>query len=515
MDIVDKKNTAPRSTLAKVLLSTDTWASRLVWQLAPPLVFLLVVFFFFPYSARFEFSTDEGIELMKAMLVERGYSLYGDIWSDHPPLFTYFLATAFHFFGLKVGVGRFVALVFSSILLWAAFQLMRSVWNKGYALAAVLLIFLLPKYMLLSAAVMIGLPSIGLAMLSLLFLTYWHLRSKYYWLILSAVALGLSILIKIFTGFLAPIFLAGILAQGILSQPHLRSRRKILVPAIIWAAVFSAFTLASGFLLIGPGNVSQLLEPHLAATTIEDFRNNDILTIHWHLRQSLPTLFLALLGSLFTLRSKRWLGLYLLAWGITAYVLLSVHAPVWDHQQLLVTIPAAPLAAVAVYEAATLIWKIVQTHYSASLQGFLRTAAILGLFLLLFTFRTPEPISLMSPQPSLTNSEFELGPLTEKFFVKMLKFAPQTNWVVTDLPMYAFRARLPVPPNLAVLSSKRMTTGNLTEAQIMQTILMYRPEQVLFGRFAYPNIDTYLRENYRLVHSKDEMKLYVRRDLGG
>jgi hypothetical protein len=97
----------------------------------------------------------------------------------------------------------------------------------------------------------------------------------------------------------------------------------------------------------------------------------------------------------------------------------------------------------------------------------------------------------------------------------MLKFAPQTNWVVTDLPMYAFRARLPVPPDLAVFSSKRITTGNLTEGQIMQTILKYQPEQILFGRFTYPNIEIYLRENYRLVHSKDEMKLYVRRDLGG
>jgi len=49
----------------------------------------------------------------------------------------------------------------------------------------------------------------------------------------------------------------------------------------------------------------------------------------------------------------------------------------------------------------------------------------------------------------------------------------------------------------------------------MQTILKYQPEQILFGRFTYPNIEIYLRENYRLVHSKDEMKLYVRRDLGG
>lgn len=515
MDIVDKKITAPRSRLAKLLLSSNTWASRLAWQLAPPLVFLGVVFFFFPYSARFEFSTDEGIELMKALLVERGYSLYGDIWSDHPPLFTHLLATAFHFSGLKVGVGRFVVLIFSSTLLWAAFQLMRTIWSKGHAIAAVVLIFLLPKYMLLSVAVMIGLPSISLAMLALLFLTYWHLRPKTYWLFLSAIVLGLSVLTKIFTGFLAPVFLAGILVQGIVNQQKQRSWQKALGPAILWAAVFAIFTVASGLLLVGPANVSQLIEPHLAATTIEDFSNNEMLTIHWHLKNSLPTLFLALVGFIFTLRSKRWLGLYSFVWGMTAYLLLSFHAPVWDHQQLLVTIPAALLAAVAAYEALTFLWRIVQTHYPPSPQGLLQVAAIAGLFLVLFTFRTPEPFSLMSLQPSLTNSEFELGPLTEKFFVKMLKFAPQTHWVVTDLPMYAFRARLPVPPELAVFSSKRITTGNLTEAQIMRTILKYQPEQILLGRFTYANIEEQLWQNYRIVHSKDEMKLYIRQDLDG
>ncbi len=108
-----------------------------------------------------------------------------------------------------------------------------------------------------------------------------------------------------------------------------------------------------------------------------------------------------------------------------------------------------------------------------------------------------------------------MGPLVEKFFIKMLKFAPETNWVVTDLPMYPFRARLPVPPNLAVFSLKRVETGNLTEEQVLDTIREYNPEQVLLGRFQFPVIEIYLRRGYRLVYFKDDMKLYVRNDLGG
>ncbi len=44
--------------------------------------------------------------------------------------------------------------------------------------------------------------------------------------------------------------------------------------------------------------------------------------------------------------ARRWLTLYLSAWMAPAYILLG-SPPVWDHQQVLVTIPAAMLAAIS------------------------------------------------------------------------------------------------------------------------------------------------------------------------
>jgi len=51
--------------------------------------------------------------------------------------------------------------------------------------------------------------------------------------------------------------------------------------------------------------------------------------------------------------------------------------------------------------------------------------------------------------------------------------------MVTDAPMYAFLTDLAVPPYLAVISGKRIASGDLTEEQIINTISQYQPEQVL------------------------------------
>ncbi|MEJ2263532.1 MAG: hypothetical protein P8X95_08800 [Anaerolineales bacterium] len=61
---------------------------------------------FFPFRDKLQFDGDEGINLMKTVLVMRGYPLYDQIWSDQPPLLTYLLVAAFRVFGVEVNVGR-------------------------------------------------------------------------------------------------------------------------------------------------------------------------------------------------------------------------------------------------------------------------------------------------------------------------------------------------------------------------------------------------------------------------
>jgi hypothetical protein len=95
----------------------------------------------------------------------------------------------------------------------------------------------------------------------------------------------------------------------------------------------------------------------------------------------------------------------------------------------------------------------------------------------------------------------------------MDEYAERTNWIMTDMPMYAFRVRRPVPPNVATFSRKRLATGSLTEEDILEAMREYRPEQVLLARFFIPSLEEYLKENYTLILSTEFFRLFIRNDL--
>jgi hypothetical protein len=119
----------------------------------------------------------------------------------------------------------------------------------------------------------------------------------------------------------------------------------------------------------------------------------------------------------------------------------------------------------------------------------------------------------MEARPSLTNSGLEIGPLRIRFLDEMRSFKEVTNWVVTDLPMFAYRVGLLVPPESAVFSAKRVETGYLTDAELLAVLQEYNPEQVLLGRFRYPRVENHLANYYHVVHQDDETKLYIRNGL--
>jgi hypothetical protein len=95
----------------------------------------------------------------------------------------------------------------------------------------------------------------------------------------------------------------------------------------------------------------------------------------------------------------------------------------------------------------------------------------------------------------------------------MKEYSDQTNWIMTDMPMYAFRVQRPVPPNVATFSSKRLATGSLTEEDILTAMRDYQPEQVLMARFQIPALETYLQEHYTLILSAEFFRLFLRNDI--
>ena len=319
---------------------------RVLWLLSPWMLVALVILFY-PFRFAFELDADEGVNLMKSLLVNQGADLYTDVWSDQPPLLTYLIAVLFQIVGVNLTAVRLMILLFSCALFWAAVQYLRAFWGTPHAIVGGLVLILLPSYLRLSVSVMVGLPAIALAMLSFLAMSYWHKDRRKLWLVLSGLALALSVMTKLFTGLLAPLFIAGLIAQEWRGFRRTGSWRDFLTPGVLWTCGFGITSLLIGLISIYPDGPSQLTVTHWSAQSTE-FR--DPTTIAEYLSESLPAIFLAVIGSVYVIQQGRLTGLYLMAWALAGFLLLSQYSPVWYHHQLLVTIPVAILAGVAVGE---------------------------------------------------------------------------------------------------------------------------------------------------------------------
>ena len=107
-----------------------------------PIIFVLVVVCFAPIGDPRQIDDDEGGNLMKALLVNKGYALYAEIWSDQPPLLTLVLAQWFRWVGASLVASRVLVVLFSAILLWAFYHTVRVAVSEPAALTSVALLVL-------------------------------------------------------------------------------------------------------------------------------------------------------------------------------------------------------------------------------------------------------------------------------------------------------------------------------------------------------------------------------------
>jgi hypothetical protein len=323
--------------------------------------------------------------------------------------------------------------------------------------------------------------------------------------------MALSMLIKLFTGFLVPIFLLGILASIYFNRKQEGFSWKLFQPAFIWGISFAGTGILLGFVLVGLQNVWMIIFPPLAAPATADFQDPSY-AINNHLHAAIPLLILGLLGAIISIYRKHWLTVYLLAWSALAYAFLRFYTPVFYHHQLLITIPMAMLAAAGVGEGVLSLAHLRGLSDVLRLQTLLWAGALIGFVLVSINYIPLLDKELMN-HPRLNDFTLKATPGKLKVLRIMGEYVDQTNWIMTDAPMYAFRVQRPVPPNLATFSSKRLATGSLTPEDILTAMREYHPEQVLIARFEIPALERYLQENYTLILSVEYFRLFIRNDL--
>jgi 4-amino-4-deoxy-L-arabinose transferase-like glycosyltransferase len=461
-----------------------------------------------------EFDTDEGINLMKALLYSRGFSLYGDIWNDQPPLFTVLLSLWFKLVGSSIVGGRLLVLGFASVLVWAFYQIINLTVGKLPAIASTLLLIGSWLFIRLSVSVMIGLPSLAVALLSLYCLIRYQKDRQLKFLIGSGIFLALSLQIKLISIFLVPIAAVYLFSFKLFDPKSSegRSLKSAFLTVLIWL-VSVGLTYLITALLFQSFHPEQLIQIHVNERAKSAQQNyNDLRYLMRLLREDPDYLYLTGLGVIAAAFSRKYESLLPIAWLSCAFLLLATHNPVWYHHYLLVSIPIIWLSAYAIAIAVD-AFKTKQWYANLSLTRFVKLAFSSLTVLLLI-------VALVGVPERLERTANDIPVQDQRVLNRVMKYKDQTRWILTDRPVYAFYAGLPVPPQIAVMSRKRFNSGLLTFEDLLNTLKTYQPEQIILAKYnadieANAPLRRYIRQNYvRTYRNKeDPIEHYVSRQI--
>ncbi|MEZ4731956.1 MAG: glycosyltransferase family 39 protein [Caldilineaceae bacterium] len=460
-----------------------------------PLLFLAFMFWQDPFSEMSDFDHDEGINLIKASLYSQHYILYGEIWSDQPPFFTVLLAWWFSVVGTSVAAARSLVALFSALLLWSFYLAVRNSVTAFAAVGATLLLAVSQYYIRLSGSVMIGLPALALATLSIALLVR---RKEQLWpLLLSAFVMALALETKLLVVLLMPaIGLYLLLTKPPAAVTYLFTQR--LLRPMLWGAVVAAAFFALS-LYFGALNFDMLINTHLGAQQREQMvlARGNLRFLARFLLQHAVYLPLAFLGVLYAFRQRKPDLILPVVWFGTLFIVFMVHWPLWYHYTVLLTLPSPGFV-----PSASMLGLQGLSGWPADLQAFRYASALLvsaALLLCLLFYAYPSPLPRrLAEQAQLSR------PIYLRQMMRQLLADTRANraFIFTDRPFYAFQAGLPVTPQTAVMSRKRIETGVRVEADVLKTLTTYQPEYIILQRFTdkySPAVMAEIARAYELV----------------
>ncbi|SPE59575.1 membrane hypothetical protein [Verrucomicrobia bacterium] len=482
--------------------------SRQVAGLLVVLGGLLLIFSRLPLGTAFEFGQDERYELMKGFLCSKGFVLHKEIWNDQPPVHTMLLSAAFKAWGPSILTARMVAAGFGLLLFSSFYLLVRQRSSMLCALLAAFLLLASPVVLLLSASVMLEVPAIGTALLSALLLRRWGERPQWGWLVASGAVMGVALQIKLTAAVVVPAMLVELALHG---GPERGPAywRETLLSVGQWGAAAIALFLGIGFTW-GSGSLQSSFRSHFGHQVASlpgvggpaDFPF--AASLLW---QHLECVLAALAGLLWAVRQPgRWREIRFPATMLATVSLIHViHRPWWNYYYLHFAVPVAWLAGWATTEAlgaaaGLLSVRPLRASSRRVWQG-IAVCALAAVVLARSERRLEGSIDSMRRSPRAN---------ADAMLAAMRRYAGQTHWVCAQSVIYPFHARLPVPPELAVVMAKRFWSGQMTAAEIVGICRRYKPEQILL-----PNAPLgsewkeFLASGYGVAQSDKDFVLYV------
>ncbi|MFH1191193.1 MAG: glycosyltransferase family 39 protein [Candidatus Omnitrophota bacterium] len=448
-----------------------------------------------PFKEAFEYNRDEGAALIKSTLLLNGFSLYKEIWYDQPPLFPVILSYWFKFFGSSIYHARILVLIFSFLLLSAFYFIIKIREGRFCAFIAVIFLLLSTGYLLLSVSVMRGIPALSLAMVSILFLTLYRKLYLKRFLILSGIFMALSLQTKLSGFFLIPIIILEIIQ---VKRQSLEKHGQNLSSAFLWLIAMVLAFLSINILFFHLDFqmfVQQLLQPHL--NNLPFLKNN--FSVLWKMLQDdFDIALLALTGIILIIKQRRRESFFPLIWLAMVTIMLLKHKPIWYSYYPLISIPICWLGAInfaKFFSKSNLYTRISRKFYFSLI---ILPLAIFTIFQL--------PSKYQRTQKSLLGR----SSAQERRVLDVLsKYKKNTRWIFTDRAIFAFYSDIFVPPELVLISIKRILTNKLEPGYLINKLEKYKPELILLTGYLetfpgyYSKIIPYIEKNYNLAYKNE------------
>jgi 4-amino-4-deoxy-L-arabinose transferase-like glycosyltransferase len=421
--------------------------------------------------------------------------LYSEIWSDQPPLFTHVLRLWLDALGWDVDHGRMLVLLFAMATVFALYDSVRLIAGHAAAVLSVLLLAGSAYFPRLSVSIMLGLPSLSLATLALWSLVRWHASARRGWLTAAGVLMASSLACKLATAVLLPAFALWIATSGPRVRDGLAWR-----PAAVWLFVTLITTAVWLVMLVGPAQLSALVDTHLAARQSPGLSRFGPWGLAATSFAEWPLVVLGFGGCVAILRWRLRAASVFVLWVVFAATALLAHAPIWYHHQLLLSVPLSAAGGIAVAE-------LFRPSQVARLPAPLLTGARIAAVALIVALPLWSSNAVMPATTAMQGTP-------EQVLAAIRAHAAATPVMITSNPMYAFRAGVEVPPALSALPLKRVGTDPRLPDDVRAAFAALRPNQVLLAPGAPTDVAAWFHsamgDGYRIAFAEAGAELYLR-----
>jgi 4-amino-4-deoxy-L-arabinose transferase-like glycosyltransferase len=453
-------------------------------------------------------SFDEGIRSEQMLLMAAGFRPFRDIFASQGPILLDLLFPFYLGFGQSLEAIRLGVVITSIVAMIGAYWTARLAAGPIAGIATLGLLAISPAFLESSRLALAEAPSLAPSIWAVGAALRYQATGRVRWGVAAGVLLALGVLVK-------PMVLAVCLPVALL----VFLRRPLSISGLAAFATAGLVTTAMVIFVLGPSGVYEDLAAYRGGashTLGGDAPANWRLTAAVLARERLAIVGLAFAAALGAIRLPRIL-LPLVAWPLAVAVLFLVYDDLADKHIVYLTFPLSLLAGIGIGGTIAAINNLVRTRrLSYAIIGVVGViAAVSYLGDISRVWRAD--VFMLHEAGRVAENRRDIGSELEIADI-MTRLSGPSEYVITDNPNAAFRARRLVPPKLVDTSGTRIDAGSLTDALAINTAERYQPPIIVTAPNRMAKLSGFVRwmvdGRYDLVKTYDVgWKVYLRQGL--